>query len=270
MRREVKEMNRKINNVFSLFLCLVLITVTLPFICTSVLAKDLNLPPGADRIVYFSRGNASINLPAGLPNYYSTATKIGFYAFSVERGTMGAGAFSLYVALYMKTTANPNLHWEPIAFIETSAENANFHRMIYRGTYIAFDATLYGIPSTYNTTNVILVDQGVLKVERHGNDINVNLNAPQQIKKVGTTNTFFTLPPFNLELNNYGGSVHFEKTNIFSGYPGASGYTEEAELIGFQANGAFTCTSPGWSYNAVPVTESFIVMHGIITDYPPP
>ena len=69
--------------IFSIILSLVLLASMAAFSFTAS-AKDMNLPPGADIIVYYSGGNASISLPAGLPNYPSSATMISFSAFNGE------------------------------------------------------------------------------------------------------------------------------------------------------------------------------------------
>jgi hypothetical protein len=264
-------MNKKINNVSSVFLLMALIIVTFPVINVPVSAKDMNLPSGANRIVYYTGGNATINLPAGLPNYPPSATKIRLDGVYVKGGTPETGVVNIWVWLYMTTSSKPVLHWEPMAIITTNPEMANFMRTCFKGTYIAFDATAYGLPSSYNTNNVILVDKADVGVEREGNNIYVNLAEPQQIQRFGypTMPAPFTLPAFSMQLNKYGGSVHSEATTKFSGYSGASGYTMEVDVMAFNGNGFFTCTSPGWNYNAAPMSEAFIIMHGINTYYPP-
>ena len=69
----------------------------------------------------------------------------------------------------MTTTRNPILHWEPIAHLTTGSPD--FLTTFWKGTQIAFDATLYGFPSSYSTNNVILVSDQVLTAERHGNNM---------------------------------------------------------------------------------------------------
>ena len=54
----------------------------------TVSAKDMKLPPGADVEVNYFGANASIALPAGLPNYPSSATMISFSAFN-GKGNLG-------------------------------------------------------------------------------------------------------------------------------------------------------------------------------------
>ena len=260
-------MKRKLNSVFSLFLCLVLIIVILPVFSTPVAAKDVKLPPGADVYVNYFGGNASINLPAGLPNYPSSATMISFSAYS-GGGTV-PDHVTLSVQMYMITSNNPILHWEPIAHLTTG--DPTFLTNFWSGTQIAFDATLYGLPSSYNTNNVIPVSDHVLTAERHGNHLYVNLKEPQQVQLFGypTMPPKFTLPAFSMELTKYGDSVQFEKAVTLSGFLGASSYTLDYTTVGFHATGVFTSTSPGWNYHAAPTTDSFITKQGLQFYYPP-
>ena len=161
------------------------------------------------------------------------------------------------------------MHSEPIAHITTG--DPAFLMAFWRGTQIAFDATLYTLPASYDTNNVIPVSDQVLTAERHGNDITVTLTQQQSVQLFGypTMPPAFNLPTFSMELNNYGGSVRFEKTATLAGFPGASGYTQVSDVTGFQATGSFTSNSPGWNYNAAPVSNAFITMHGIQYYYPP-
>jgi hypothetical protein len=266
-------MNRKIKNVFSLFLLLVLITVALPVASVPVLAKDMNLPPGADEIAYCSGGgSATVDLPVPLPpGYPPTATKISISAQHIEMPNADTIDNLLFISLYMTTTSKPTLHWEPIAEIRSDAEAAAHCMIHWRGTYVVFDATLYGLPPSFSTNNIIVVPEGVVKVERHGNSITATLNAPQQIKFFGyPTSRIFNVPTLSLELDKYGGSVHTTSTTVLTGYRGASGYTFESERVGFDANGVFTSTYPSWNLNAAAVTEASVTMNGITTFYPPP
>ena len=73
--------------IFGLILSLVLIASMTAFSVTAS-AKDMKLPPGADVKVNYFGANASIALPAGLPNYPSSATMISFSAFN-GKGTLG-------------------------------------------------------------------------------------------------------------------------------------------------------------------------------------
>jgi hypothetical protein len=192
---------------------------------------------------------------------------ISFSAYS------GPGTFpdhvTLLIQMYMITSRNPNLHWEPIAHITTG--DPSFLTNFWSGTQIAFDATLYGFPSSYNTNNVIPVSDHVLTAERYGNHLFVSLKEPQQVQLFGypAMPPTFTLPAFRMELTRYGDSVQFEKATTLSGFLGASGYTQDANVVGFHATGIFTSTSPGWNYHAAPTTDSFITKQGLQTYYPP-
>ena len=117
------------------------------------------------------------------------ATKICFLAVDHDGGSFGGGYDSLLVLLYMTSASNPVYHWEPYAEIFTSSEHADFAREFWSGTYLVFDATLYGLPSSFSVDNVIFVDKDVLRVERHGNEMYVNLAEPQQsTARIAATN----------------------------------------------------------------------------------
>ena len=253
--------------IFSILLSIVLIISIMAAFSSANPAKDMKLPSGADVYVNYFGGNASINLPAGLPNYPSSATMISFSAFS------GGGTFpdhvTLYVQMFMTTSKNPNMHWEPIAHITTG--DPSFLMNFWSGTQIAFDATSYGLPSSYNTNNVIQVSDHALTVDRIGNNLYIKLKEPQQIQLFSypTMPPTFTLPTFSMVLTKYGSSVSFEKAQTLTGFPGASGYTLDYNVIGFHATGVFTSTSPGWNYHAAQTTDSFITTQGLQYYYPP-
>jgi hypothetical protein len=121
-----------------------------------------------------------------------------------------------------------------------------------------------GLPAAGLPGNIRYVSDDVIIVNRHGNSIIVELTAPQTIL-MGTGPV--VVPAFTVELNKVGGSVHQDETVALTGYPDASGYTGYVEEMGFNAEGAFTCSA--WSYDSVPMTDCFITMHGI-TIYTPP
>jgi hypothetical protein len=236
----------------------------------------VKLPPGASRIDYYFGGNATIDLPAGLPNYPS-ATKINFDVYASEAGS-APGVVSLLVSLYLTATATSAAHWSQVAHLVTSAKVADFLRTFWHGSSVEFDSTIppynqppYNMLPSYGTDNVIQVSKDVLKAERHGNSVYVSLSSPQQIKRVGPDipTYYYILPPFSLELKKFGGSVHEDRSVMMSGYPGASLYRQDREIKGSYANGAFTCNSPGWSYYDAPTSEGFITINGILTFYPP-
>ena len=248
--------------IFGIILCLVLIASITAFSVTAS-AKDLKLPPGADIKINYFGANASIALPAGLPNYPPSATMISFQAFNGQ-GTLG-DSVTVYVQMYMTTSRNPAMHWEPIAHLTTGTPA--FLTTFWKGTQIAFDATLYGFPSSYNTNNVIQVSDHVLTAERHGDSIYIALREPQQVQLFGypTKPPTFTLPAFSMVLTKQGNSIYEEKSTTLSGFLGASGYTQVVTATRFQAFGAFT----GWNYYAEPMTDSFITTQGTMTYYPP-
>jgi hypothetical protein len=130
---------------------------------------------------------------------------------------------------------------------------------------IHFDASLYGWPPSWSTDNVIVVDEGVLQVERNGNRMYASLNAPQQIKFI--PNVFLTLYPFTLEMSKYGDSTDITDTWTMELFPGASGYTYTVEDMYFNANGEFTCLD--LYTDAVAVDNARINMNGIHTISPP-
>lgn len=258
-----------------MIITIIALAATLTFATISpAFAKNLNLPTGANRKGYFCGGeNVVIDLPTPLPtNYPSTATKIGFTFSHSETPNAGIDFHGLIVQFYVSTPSSPEPHWEPWAHIVTSSKTATFLTTLYSGTFVELDATLYGLPAVFNMDNVIVVPEGILQVERHGNSIYANLNAPQQIDNnifspTPIPNAYFTLQPFSLELHKSGGSVHKTSTISFSDYLGASGYTLISENIGFNANGVFT--SPGLIPNEVSVNDAFITMQGTHTFYPP-
>ena len=248
--------------IIGIVLCLVLIASMTAF-SFAVSAKDLKLPSGADVRVDFFGANASIALPVGLPNYPSSATMINFQAFNGQ-GNLG-DKVSLFVQMFMTTSKNPAMHWEPIAHITTGSPD--FLTAFWKGTQLAFDATLYGFPSSYNTNNVIPVSDKVLTTEKHGNSIYIALREPQQVQLFGypTKPPAFTLPAFSIVLSKDGNSVYEEKATTLSGFLGASGYTQDVTATRFQSIAAFT----GWTYYAEPMTDPFITTHGTMIYYPP-
>ena len=248
--------------IFGIILCLVLIASMAAFSFVGS-AKDVKLPSGADVKVNFFGANASIALPVGLPNYPSSATMINFQAFNGQ-GTLG-DKVSLFVQMYMTTSRNPAMHWEPIAHITTGSPD--FLTAFWKGTQIAFDATLYGFPSSYNTNNVIPVSDKVLTTERHGNSIYIALREPQQVQLFGypTKPPAFTLPAFSIVLSKDGNSVYEEKATTLSVFLGASCYTQDVTATRFQAIAAFT----GRTYYAEPMADPFITTRGTMIYYPP-
>ena len=156
--------------------------------------------------------------------------------------------------------------WQPFVQITTSEDSAVFERVFWSGTFMKWDANLFGLPGSLSADNVIVVPEGTLTVDRHGNDVTVNLNAPQQAKIAGTINTKITIPAFNLELKNYGESIHYTGSASMTGWTGASGYTIVHDELRFDANGVM---SSAWYPNGAATSNSFLMMHGTHTFYNP-
>ena len=267
-----------------LFIVLVLVAVMAFAAVAPAFAKNLNYPAGATRVDYVNAGGqAEIALPPlpstdpALLNYPTTATAMRFSFSHIETPNAGKSFDTLIVWLYLIPTGATTRSWQPYAYITTDTEELAFQRAYWRGSFVEFDATLYYMnpptntipfPSTWNTDNVIGVTSDVLKVERHGNDATVTLNAPQQVKRPlqPPPGKSFTVPAFSLEVNKYGGSVQFTETKNMIGYPGASGYTFVIEGMGFNANGAATSTA-GW-LNGLPAENATVVMHSTHTFFP--
>ncbi len=273
---EVKKMRKTKSVVFSSFLLLILSTTIPTVAITQAFGKNMNLPPGANGIEYLNAGGqVEIPLPplpsSSLPNYPSSATAIRFSFAHVEIPNADSSYDTLLVWLYLIPTGSPGRVWSPYAYITTNAGELTFLRTFWRGSFIEFDATLFGQPSTGNTDNIMVVSGDVLKVDRHGNDVSVSLNSPQQVRRplvpIPPGPLYFTLPAFSLKLSNYGGSMHFMETTLLTGYPGASGYKMVNEGMGFAANGALT--SPTTWLNGAQVQNATVIMNGIHTFYPP-
>jgi hypothetical protein len=241
---------------------LALILLASAFAATPVFAKNLNLPEGADLILYYSAGSASIKLPTDPSlrvNYPLTATDMRIIASHVEVPNAGKDSCALVIELKMILTGTTVPAWYPYADIITDPDAVAFEKNFWSGHLIE----PHGPQATPD--NVKLVPDTVLQVVRHGNNIYVNLGASQQVQR--TNGLSYTVPAFSMELNSYGGSIHTSETFSMTGYSLASNYILTEDKVGFNANGAFTSTA--WGYNGVPVSDGIVVMHGINTYYPP-
>ncbi len=231
-------------------------------------AKNMNLPANADRINYIDAGGeANVTLVKPLPssNWPPTADGMSLKFIHVEIPNEGVSFDQLAVFLHIKLTGATVLSWQPMAIITTNADEVAFQRALWYGSLVRWDVPAnYPYPAV-STNNVILVPEGVLSVERHGNGITVNLNSPQPIGIQRPTNQVFYLPNFSLKLDKVGGSIHSERTIVWSGYTGASGYTMVADAMGFAGTGVFTCAG----LNTGPVTDAAIQMQATQTFYPP-
>jgi hypothetical protein len=239
---------------------LILILMASAFAATPVFAKNLNLPSGANVVVYYSGGQATINLPTDrslLVNYPATATEMRIIGGHAETPNAGKDSCFLFIELYMNYPDPQIKAWQPYAFITTDPDAAAFMRIVWAGTFIE-------LLSTGGTSDNVklLNDPANLQVERHGNSIYVNLKESQQIQRSSINHLKFVIPAFSMELNSYGGSFHTSETATLP-----SGYTLNIDHMGFMANGAFT--SSAWGYEGVPVSDGLVIMHGIDTYYPP-
>ncbi len=266
--------NTKNLSVLSILLFALLIIMAIG----PVSAKNLNLPPGADKIYYFNAGgSAEVALPKGLPGYPSSATGMRFSVVHFEIPNSDIAFDDLLVWLYVKPGPTVPLDWYPFAVFTTNDEYAAFARNYFSGSFVFLDATKYYMnpptntipfPASYGTNNVVVVNEGVLTVDRKGNSITVNLNTPQQFKRPFTSSTNLALPAFTLELKkDNGGSVHATESNTITGVPGASGYTMVNDYMGFYATGSLEST--GSFLDGATINNGFVTMHGTHTFYPP-
>jgi hypothetical protein len=249
--------SKKALNVFLLF---VLVTIILSSAFASVTAKNMDVPEGV-KIIYYSRGTANIEVPSGWPTLGAPTTMLRIVATHIDAGNMGTGDTIL---IYSYNPSSPIGQWVPVALFTTNADALPFYRIVWSGTPVA-------IPPT-NPTNSKLVSESVLTVERHGNRIIAELKASQSITwtKANPPPNYISvqIPAFTMELDNIGGSVRSEPTSQqLIGYAGASRYTINDDVMGFNANGIFTCQA--WDSTSQTMMDSEIVMHGIRTYVPP-
>lgn len=140
----------------------------------------------------------------------------------------------MLIQLYMIPAGAKTYSWQPFAAITTSTKAASFDSSFGTGTLLVFTNTKdWQIPGWIDTNNVKLVTHHTLEVERHGNHISVNLEAPQQLQRPSPTGPIFTIPVFSLELEKYGESFHTSESTVMTGWPGASGYTLNIDTKGF-------------------------------------
>jgi hypothetical protein len=213
-------------------------------------AKNLNSPEKATFVYY----NAGAWVDVALPSAVGSVTGVQLRAVHVEIPNSRLSYDDVIVFLYMSSK------WQAYAVITTNEDDAAFHQKFWSGTNVKADATLYGAPPSYSTNNVFLVDNGVLTVDRHGNDVIVNLNKPQQIKIAYTADKYFTLPAFSLRVNSYGDDYLYSQSTVMTGWKGASGYTVTHDQLRFNANGVIT--SPEAILNGAAVSNAVVIMHG--------
>jgi hypothetical protein len=257
-------MKIKRRHVFSVTLLLLIIPLASTAAVMPALGKDMNVPEGTE-INYYTGGYGVINLPTTLtipiPGGSYVVDKIRIIGVHIETGSIASGDYIIVHFLPNNTPKTPFVPWAVFTTI-TDSNFLTFWRTLTAGTPVymkqgsitVFD-NVYSIP-------------GGLTVDRHGNSVTINFAADQKIKIVpGATPVYFTLPAFTMELNKVGGSAHIDQAITATGYPGASGWTETNDRMGFYPEGTFTCSA--WSPVERPVTEGFITMHGIATYTPP-
>lgn len=218
-------------------------------------AKINNLDDGVTRS-YLSGGSAVIVTPAGWPSGGIPAGALRIEIHNIESGSVLSGDLLSVQILYPQPDGS--FVWVPIADFTTNPDALPFLKTL-----------MSGLPAALFPLNLKSVSDSVLSVERHGNSITAELTAPQTILWLKPTGgvTPVSIPAFTMSLDKVGGSVHQDGITAFTGYPGASGYTKYVDEMGFYANGAFTCVS--WGYVSHPMTDCFIIMHGITTFAPP-
>jgi hypothetical protein len=275
---------KKIKN--SILLAILLsILIAIPMLALPASAKNLNVPDAVLIDYYNAGGQANVNLQTALPAFPAPATVMQFRFIHCEIPNSDVSFDNLLVFLGFPikdatTGAVIGTNYQPYAGITTSPDYATFGRAFWYGTYMQFDATLYGLPASRSTStiernNIIVVDKDVLTVDRHGNDVTVTLKNLQTIynpiyglaKPIAPPS--FTIPAFSLELSNYGGATHYTGSATMgepTPYKGASGMTIVHEEMRFNVNAILT--SSGSLFDGATVTDSFLMMNGMHTFYP--
>jgi len=251
-----------------------LISIVLALIASVVLTSPVFACTNSDprprpaRVEWYNGGEATINLPTDpslLTNYPPSATMMKIGITHVEFSTNGINKCALLIELYMFDNPTSTVRtWEPYAVITTDANNMAFFRNFWSGTYVEFPGPHYA-PIFVTTDNVILVPSWTLRILGHGDDVYVNLAAPQLVEN--PKGLYFTIPAFCLKLDGYQPWIHTSDTVSMTGWYGASGYTVNEERWGFNANGEFTSST--WSYNNVDVSDGRVTVCGIDTFYAP-
>jgi hypothetical protein len=255
---------------------------------TPALAKDLNLPYGADPIYYGNGGgtveiaitpnSASTPLPTGYP---PSLDAMRFKFVHVEMPNADLSFDVLVVSFHMKLTGAPEFSWQPFMVVTDNAEYAQLCETFYRGTLTQWNVPPnYPLQPAFATRNVQLVADDELSVVRHGNSVTVQLTAEQTLDRpipvLPLTNPpvqqTFKFPAFSLELNKAnGGSMHTVETGTLTGYTDASGYTYNFESMGFNANAdlQFERLSTGQTLLSGATSNAGVAMNLIHTFYPP-
>jgi hypothetical protein len=246
-------MQKNSRRIFSVSLLLVLLIVAIQSIVTSVSACNnrSELPASFD-VIYYSRGSANVEVPSGWPAGGVPTTMLRIVATQIEAGSLGKAKTIFIYSYNPSSSIGP---WIPVAIFTTNDNALLFYRTVWSGTPAAA------------STNSRVLSESVFNVQRCGNRIIAELTEPQSImwSKAVTPPpfTYVTIPAFKIELYNVGGCVLTKTSSTLTGYTGSSGYTINDYQLSFNARGAFICQT--WGYNAKPMTDCEIVMHGIRT-----
>jgi hypothetical protein len=247
----VKKLKNKVLGIgLVLALSMVVAAVAPAFACP----VKSNMPGGA-KIFYVTGGySGEINLPSDHPlNVFPWyADKMRIIAFYIEGGNAYRGS-DIAIAFHCPGLGGA---WVPWARFITSVNPAALAWIRQLSS---------GLPPEDPVNSKSLPHD--IAVRRYGNSIIVSLKTPQALKAGIPFTVSFTMPPFELKLKKVDGLIYRETSETFTGWPTASGWTRNAKEMGFNGNGAFTCAD--WGYDAEPITNCFIVKHGIITWVPP-
>ena len=235
-------------------------------------AKNLNVPAGQS-VDYYSQAEAYVAVPANGLYTGSPATTLKIVANDILTGSLGPGRDNIVIFIQWPSPTG-GINYIPLALYLATPDPApnpdnvlNFITTVLSGFPSAITVPALGI------SNTKAVPETVLNVERHGNSISVQLTTPQTIIWPFVTGGGrpATIPAFSMEVNKVGGSVHITEVNHLTGYPGASGYTQIVEHMGFNADGTFSTdpSSTQWHATDQAMTDCLVVMHGITTYIPP-
>lgn len=245
---------RKALFVFLAFSFLMLTATVAP-----ALAENLHVPEGA-KLFYFTGGvSGEIDVPFGYPFSIHPwhVDKVRIEGSSITGGNSYGGA-ELIVYFHMNGSGSFQ-GWAPWGHFITSDNPAD----------AVWLREFWYMSPTSDVDNTKSIPKNDLTVERHGNSIMISLKTQQQMVAHIPFTVWFNLPPFEMELKKFGGSVHLTEVWNNTGYgplPG-SNWVRDLQRIGFDGTGVFNC--PTWGYNAKPIADCLIVMHGI-REYIPP
>jgi hypothetical protein len=236
-----------------------MILIAASLLIMPVSAKNFNIADNQN-ITYSSGGEGYIAVPAGALYTGSSATTLEISFSDVIAGNFGPGA-NLGISIPWTTSTGSTTHIPVAYFLANVPEVATFLKIV-----------LSGFPAAILPNNIRTVSPDVVIVERHGNSITAKLTTPQTIifPIAPGQGRPVTIPAFTIELNKVGGDEQVHKTNVLTGYTGASGYTQQIDKIGFDAEGTFTISSgTSWTADHQTMTDCYITMHGV-TLYTPP